>query len=95
MQVVSTGSYTITLDLDVTEVADVAEGQQATVTAGTGGTAATGTGGTAATGTVTSVGAIADASSGVATYPVEVAFEGSPDVFTVGATAGCWYSRRV
>lgn len=40
-----------------------------------------------ATGTVTSVGAIADASSGVATYPVEVTFEGAADEFHVGATA--------
>jgi macrolide-specific efflux system membrane fusion protein len=39
-----------------------------------------------ATGTVTSVGAIADASSGVASYPVEVTFEGSADEFHVGAT---------
>jgi macrolide-specific efflux system membrane fusion protein len=39
-----------------------------------------------ATGTVTSVGAIADASSGVASYPVEVTFDGSADEFHVGAT---------
>ncbi len=46
-----------------------------------------GTGGATATGTVTSVGAIADATSGVASYPVEVTFDGSPDEFYVGATA--------
>jgi macrolide-specific efflux system membrane fusion protein len=39
-----------------------------------------------ATGSVTSVGAIADASSGVASYPVEVSFDGSVDDFHVGAT---------
>jgi len=45
------------------------------------------TDGATATGTVTSVGTIADASSGVASYPVEVTFEGSPDEFYVGGTA--------
>lgn len=38
-------------------------------------------------GQVTDVGAIADASSGVAGYPVEVAFTGSGEDFHVGATA--------
>lgn len=42
--------------------------------------------GTQATGTVTSVGAVADASSGVATYPVVVSFSGSPSTFQPGAT---------
>jgi multidrug efflux pump subunit AcrA (membrane-fusion protein) len=39
-----------------------------------------------ATGTVTSVGAIADASSGVADFPVEVTFEGAADTFYVGSS---------
>lgn len=49
------------------------------------GAAATGAG-TEATGTVTEVGKIADASSGVATYPVTISFDASEDDFYVGST---------
>jgi multidrug efflux pump subunit AcrA (membrane-fusion protein) len=58
---------------------------QAAGAAPSAGTDAAGTGGT--TGEVTDVGAIADASSGVASYPVEITFSGSGDDFHVGATA--------
>jgi multidrug efflux pump subunit AcrA (membrane-fusion protein) len=46
----------------------------------------TATDGTQATGTVTAVGKIADASSGVATYPVTISFDASGDDFYVGST---------
>jgi multidrug efflux pump subunit AcrA (membrane-fusion protein) len=46
----------------------------------------TATDGTEATGTVTAVGKIADASSGVATYPVTISFDASGDDFYVGST---------
>ena len=42
--------------------------------------------GTDATGTVTSVGAVASATSGVATYPVVVSFTGSAGTYQPGAT---------
>jgi multidrug efflux pump subunit AcrA (membrane-fusion protein) len=42
--------------------------------------------GTEATGLVASVGKIADASSGVATYPVTIVFDASPTDFYVGST---------
>jgi macrolide-specific efflux system membrane fusion protein len=42
--------------------------------------------GTAATGKVTEVGAVADASSGVASYPVTVAFSDSSGTYNPGAT---------
>ena len=44
------------------------------------------TGETTATGTVADVGKIADASSGVATYPVTITFDASPDDFYIGST---------
>ncbi len=53
-------------------------------TSGDGATAGSGT--TTATGTVTAVGKIADASSGVATYPVTIAFDAAADKIYVGST---------
>lgn len=127
IQVVSTGTYVVTIDVDATEVDLLAEGQTARVTpttssssSGTGGpggfgpmmmgpmTASDGGGvtderagaladagqgdaadaaGDEVEGTVTSVGAVASTDSGVATFPVEITVEGSPDEFFPGALA--------
>lgn len=124
IQVVSTGTYVVTIDVDATEVDLLSEGQMARVTpttssssSGTGGPggfgpmmmtgptsggglpqgrqdALAGAGDTEAEaagdeveGTVTSVGAVASADSGVATFPVEITVEGSPDEFFPGALA--------
>jgi macrolide-specific efflux system membrane fusion protein len=125
IQVVSTGTYVVTIDVDATEVDLLAEGQTARVTpttsssssgAGPGGlgpmvmgpmAAANGgvtderadamdaagaddeaeAAGEEVEGTVTSVGAVASADSGVATFPVEITVEGSPDEFFPGALA--------
>ncbi len=107
IEVISSGHYTVTLDVSSSDVANVKAGQSATVSLSSatssnsrlsqflaqfgGGlrssNTATGQGsssqaasvsGTDATGKVTSVGAVADASSGVATYPVVVTFTGRP-----------------
>jgi multidrug efflux pump subunit AcrA (membrane-fusion protein) len=43
--------------------------------------------GAAATGKVTSVGTVASSSSGVATFPVVIAIDGTPDAFHAGASA--------
>jgi len=129
IEVISTGSYTVTLGIDSTQIKNIAVGQSATVTpttssssgnrgfgggfgggafpaglipgggGGGGGGAAPGGGGAttptttptstaaAATGKVTSVGAIATASSGIATFPVVVTITGDPPGFNAGASA--------
>ena len=100
IEVVTTGSYRVELGIDATEVDLIAEEQEATVrpsssTSGAfpggggfpGGEAETEAASDAeATGTVTSVGAIADASSGVASFPVTVTFGSTSAEFTVGST---------
>jgi multidrug efflux pump subunit AcrA (membrane-fusion protein) len=123
ISVISSGRYTVTLDVASADVADVKVGQSATVALSTSaattdrraqflaafgggafggqgarngnggsGTSASSTtlpadvAGSDATGTVTSVGAVASATSGVATYPVVVSFTGSAGTFQPGAT---------
>jgi macrolide-specific efflux system membrane fusion protein len=134
IQVISTGSYVVNLNVDDTQIGRIAAGQQATITpsssptgtgagrrlggaGGGGGQGATGQGGQAgqganngqgtngqgtnaqaaaggfgqpaaatATGTVTSVGAIASSSSGVASFPVVVTVTGTPSGFFAGST---------
>lgn len=121
IEVISSGRYTVTLDVSSSDVANVKVGQSATValsssssgsgnarfagrfgnfggfggggqqTSGAAGESRTATtlppdiAGTRATGKVTSVGTVADASSGVATYPVVVTFTGSSDTYQPGA----------
>jgi multidrug efflux pump subunit AcrA (membrane-fusion protein) len=60
-------------------------GTGATGGSGSGGPSAT-TDAPSATGTVTEVGKVADASSGVATYPVTISFDSTSDDFLVGST---------
>ena len=60
-------------------------GNAGTGNSGSGRTGATTTGATA-TGTVTEVGEVADASSGVAKYPVTVSFDADTSDFYVGST---------
>lgn len=125
VQVISAGSFTVTLNVDDTVIGDVAVGQSAqlalsTATSSTGrggfgggrgfgfgqatggerggdgsGTASTttlpavpaaGSGNAGAAGKVTEVSKVADASSGVASYPVTVAFTAPATTFHVGAT---------
>lgn len=129
IEVISTGSYVVALNLDTTDIAHVKTGQTALVTpttssstggrggrggfggggfggggfggaggggsgggfsgAGGGTTSAAGpsSSGQQVSGTVTSVGLIAQASSGVATFPVQVTVAGSPADFHAGAIA--------
>ncbi|MCU1448838.1 MAG: secretion protein HlyD, partial [Acidimicrobiales bacterium] len=129
IQVISTGSYVVNLNVDDTQIGRIAAGQQATITpssspagngatrrlGGAGGQGATGQGGQGgqagqsatsgqgtnaqgaagglgqtatptATGTVSSVGAIASSSSGVASFPVVVTVTGTPSGFFAGST---------
>ena len=79
VEVVSSDTYVVSLDIDSTEIDQIKKGATATVTP-SGGT-------TSATGKVTSVGAVATTSSGVATFPVVVTVGGSPSGFYGGATA--------
>ncbi len=121
IQVVSTGTYLITVEVDATEVDQVEAGQIAHVTPttsssssagesfgfpgggmgpmamgpttrsdatgadGASGAAAPEAAGAAVDGLVTSVGAVASTDSGVATFPVDVVVQGSPDEFFPGA----------
>lgn len=126
IQVISTGSFTVELGLDSTDVADVEVGQLASVSLSTststtsngfpggfpgggfpgGGFPGRGNATTTTTqpdapatttptatdtdsvqGLVTKVASVADASSGVATYAVTVAFIDTSGTFNVGATA--------
>lgn len=117
IQVVSTGTYVVTVDVDATEVDQIAVGQVARVTpttsssssdtsggafpgmgggpmamgpmasseSGDGGATIAEAAGDQVDGTVLSVGAVASADSGVATFPVDVVVAGSPDEFFPGA----------
>jgi macrolide-specific efflux system membrane fusion protein len=117
IQVVSTGTYTVSVDVPATEVDQVAVGQEALVTpttssssssdsfgpaGGPGGMppvlfgmdasdgASSGEGtasGDQVSGLVTEVAAVADTSSGVATFPVEITVQGRADAFFPGAIA--------
>ena len=124
IQVVSTGTYVVTVDVDATEVDQLEVGQTARVTPTTSSSSSGGGGfgppgggggpmvmsgdgvptersealegdggdvpeaaGSEVEGTVTSVGAVASADSGVATFPVEITVEGSADEFFPGAVA--------
>lgn len=74
VQVISTGSYVVNLNVDDTQISKLSKGDQATITL-------TGTS-DKIFGTVTSVGLVAQTSSGVSTFPVEVKVTGSPaDVY--------------
>jgi multidrug efflux pump subunit AcrA (membrane-fusion protein) len=122
IQVVSKGSYTVSLPISSNDISSVASGQSVSLTVSTastngfpggfgggrfggifrqlGGGGANGNGATngatangggaaaraTATGTVTDVAQVASASSGVATYPVTVAFTDSSNQIDIGTT---------
>lgn len=79
IQVISTGSWTVDLSVDDTQIAKVSEGDQATVTVG----------GVSERvfGTVSSVGLVASTSSGVSSFPVVVTITGSPEGLYAGMSA--------
>ncbi len=79
IEVVSTGSYEVSLTVDDTEIARIADGDQAVIT----GTGASGD----VFGTVASVGLVASDSSGVASFPVTVDVTGSPSGLYAGQSA--------
>lgn len=86
--VISAGSYIVNLSVDDTQIGRVATGQEVTITpaslsGATAGDSAAAPG--AATGTVSSVGMIATATAGVATFPVVVTVTGNPAGFYAGA----------
>lgn len=118
IRIVSTGTYTVGIDVPVADIDQVVVGQEALVTPTTSSSSATDGGfgpgggfpvggmppgmfgtdsdgtseeatasGDQVSGTVTEVAAVADTSSGVAAFPVEVTVEGSPDAFFPGAVA--------
>lgn len=77
--VVSTDSYSVATTVDDTEVAQIADGDEAVITP-SGST-------TQVFGTVSSVGLIASSSGGVATFPVGIAIGGSPSGLYAGSSA--------
>lgn len=79
VQVISTGSYVVNMNVDDTQVSKLSKGDQATITL---------TGVTEKIfGTVTSVGLVAQTSSGVSTFPVEVKVTGKPTGVYPGTAA--------
>lgn len=109
IEVISTGSYVVKLNVDDTDIANVEVGQRASVTlasaaarsgffrnrgfgAAAGGVTTTtqptaSTSSASVTGLVTTVGTVATGTSGVATFPVDVRFNGSATTYHEGATA--------
>ena len=79
IHLVSTGSYEVQASVDATDVALIKAGNQVTITVGDSAQPVFGT--------VGSVGIVATATSGVATFPVLVAVTGSPAGVYPGATA--------
>lgn len=79
VQVISTGSHVVNLNVDETQIANVTKDDQATVTVS----------GISDPifGTVSSVGLVATTTSGVSSFPVVVAITGSPEGLYPGSTA--------
>ena len=99
--VISTDSWIVNATVDSSGVGLIAKGDQATIVPSTGGTGTggagagggragagtTGSAGGTVYGTISSIGLIADSSSGTASYPVVVKVTGSPSGLHAGDTA--------